>query len=271
MKEALFLKDFEEAFPISKKISRFTGEAIRDYNMIQNNDSIMIGLSGGKDSLLLSLALAVLKKRSPVTFTLKACLIDQTGGTMKTDGLVKYMNTLAIPLEIISHPTYKIISDREERSPCGLCANLRRGILASKATEMECNVIALGHHKDDAAETVLLNMLYGGRFKCYHPHLYMSRTRTRVIRPLLYIEERNILLEAERLKLPIVSSCCPYGNKSKRMSVKDLLAKIESAAPDFKSNVIHALKNVDDNDVWKAVMLNEENNKTNSDKNRPLH
>lgn len=190
----------------------------------------------------------------------------------KADGLVKYMNTLAIPLEIISHPTYKI-SATERNARHAPVRTFAEASWQSKATEMECNVIALGHHKDDAAETVLLNMLYGGRFKCYHPHLYMSRTRTRVIRPLLYIEERNILLEAELwLKLPIVSSCCPYGNKSKRMSVKDLLAKIESAAPDFKSNVIHALKNVDDNDVWKAVMpFNEENNKTNSDKNRPLH
>lgn len=228
--------------------------------MIRENDRIMIGLSGGKDSLLLSLALAVFKKRSPVNFSLRACLIDQTDGIMETEGLKRFMESLAIPFEIILHPTYKIISDREERSPCGLCANLRRGILAGEAQRNGCSVIALGHHKDDAAETVLLNLLYGGRFKCYHPHLYMSRTQIRVIRPLLYVEEAKITLEAERLCLPIVSSCCPYGDKSKRKSAKELLARIEEDAPDFKSNIIHALKNMEESDVWKARMLNDPEN-----------
>ncbi|MEG1798574.1 MAG: ATP-binding protein, partial [Synergistaceae bacterium] len=169
----------------------------------------------------------------------------------------RFMKSLAIPFEITLHPTHKIINDREERSPCGLCANLRRGILAGEAQKNGCNVIALGHHKDDAAETVLLNLLYGGRFKCYHPHLYMSRSGIRVIRPLLYVEEAKITLEAERLRLPIVSSCCPYGDKSKRKSTKELLARIEQEVPDFKSNIIHALKNTNESDVWKATMLND--------------
>ncbi len=238
-------------------MSRFIGESIRDYNMIQPKDSIMIGLSGGKDSLLLSLALAVLRKRSPIKFGLKACIIDQSDGAMETEKLFKYMDTLGIELELLKHPTYKIIKDREERSPCGLCANLRRGILAGKANESGCNVIALGHHKDDAVETVLLNLLYGGRFKCYHPHLYMSRTKVRVIRPLLYVEERNIVLEAARLALPVTSSCCPYGDKSKRKSTKELLALIERDVPEIKSNVLHALKNVKDSDVWKKQMLDD--------------
>lgn len=218
--------------------------------MITANDRIMIGVSGGKDSLLLALALAALRRKSPVKFGLSACIVDQTDGTMVTDAVAAYMSVLEIPLIIISHPTYKIIDVREERSPCSLCANMRRGILASAAKTEGCNVIALGHHKDDAVETVLLNMFYGGRFKCYHPHLYMGRTELRVIRPFIYVEERNIALEATRLVLPIVNACCPYSNDSKRKSAKEIVAELEKQIPELKSNVIHALKNFSPDEVW---------------------
>jgi len=249
--------DFEEYYPLSQKIMRAAGEAIRDYNMIRSNDRILIGLSGGKDSLLLSLALAAFRKRSPVKFKLSACFIDQSNGQVETQQFKAFTNTLDIPLEVIKHPTYKIIEDRAERSPCSFCANMRRGIMASKAKEMDCNVIALGHHKDDTVETVLLNLFYGGRFKCYHPHMLMTHTGVRVIRPFIYIEENKISLEAKRLKLPITSSCCPYENRAKRKIAKDMLAELGKAAPDIKSNIIHALQNTSYKDVWHEKTLNE--------------
>ena len=115
----------------------------------------MIGLSGGKDSLLLSLALASLRKRSPVKFELRACMIDQSGGSMEAGAVLGYMAELGIPVTTITHPTYQIMKEREERSPCSLCANMRRGMLANAARAAGCGVLALGHHKDDAAETVL--------------------------------------------------------------------------------------------------------------------
>ena len=251
------MKDFEELYPLSKKISSLVGEAIRDYSMIRPGDKLMIGLSGGKDSLLLSLALAVLRKRSPLKFGLEACLVDQSDGSMQTEAVAFYMEQLGIPLRQMQHDTYKIIAGRGERSPCSLCANLRRGILASAAQRQGCNVLALGHHKDDAAETVLLNLFYEGRFKCWHPHMYMTRSGIRVVRPLVYVEERKIILEARRLGLPVTSSCCPYGDKSKRKAVKETLAKLEEQVPELKSNVIHALKNFRDTEVWKEGTLNE--------------
>lgn len=243
-------EDFVEMYPISQKIMRFVGEAIADYNMIEEDDRIMIGLSGGKDSLLLSLALAALRRRSPVKFGLSACIIDQTGGSMDASKLEKFMEILGIPLRRIDHPTYKIMEDRDERSPCSLCANLRRGMLAGLAKEGGANVLALGHHKDDAVETVLLNLFYGGRFKCYQPNMFMTRTEVKVIRPLIYIEERRIALEAARLDLPVTSACCPYSEKSKRLSAKKILEEMEKEIPEIKSNVIHALKNVLESDVW---------------------
>ena len=251
------MKDFEELYPLSKKISSLVGEAIRDYSMIRPGDKLMIGLSGGKDSLLLSLALAVLRKRSPLKFGLEACLVDQSAGSMQTEAVASYMEQLGIPLRQMQHDTYQIIAGREERSPCSLCANLRRGILASAAQRQGCNVLALGHHKDDAAKTVLLNLFYEGRFKCWHPHMYMTRSGIRVVRPLVYVEERKIILEARRLGLPVTSSCCPYGDKSKRKAVKETLAKLEEQVPELKSNVIHALKNFRDTEVWKEGTLNE--------------
>lgn len=229
---------------------RFVGEAICDYSMIAPADRIMIGLSGGKDSLILSLALAALRRRSPVKFNLQACLIDQTGGTMDTSLLESFMEEIEVPLTTIKHPTYSIMKERNERSPCSLCANLRRGMLAGHTREAGANVLALGHHKDDAVETVLLNLFYGGRFKCYQPNMFMSRTEVRVIRPLIYIEERRIALEAARLELPVASACCPYSEHSKRLSAKKILRDMEQEIPEIKSNVIHALKNVLKNDIW---------------------
>ena len=225
--------------------------------MIRPDDSILIGLSGGKDSLLLALALAVLKKRSPVRFSLRACLIDQSNGAMEPERLREYMNILDIELVILKHPTYQIMRERDERSPCSLCANMRRGILASRARELGCGVIALGHHKDDAAETVLMKLFYGGRFKCFHPHLYMSRSGIRVIRPFVYLEERRIELEARRLSLPVTNFCCPYGEKSKRKIAKETMASLLKEAPELKSNIVHALKNLHENESWPKGMLKE--------------
>jgi len=224
--------------------------------MIRSNDNVMIGLSGGKDSLVLTLALAVLKKKSPIKFNLTACLIDHSDGALNTEKIKDFMNELEVPLHIILHPTFKIIKDREERSPCSLCANLRRGILASTANEIGSNVIALGHNKDDAVETILLNLFYTGQFKCFHPNLYMSRTDVRAIRPLIYVEENNISCEANRLNLPVTNITCGYSETSKRKSAKKILSLLEDFAPDIKSNVMHALKNVKNCDTWMHTVLN---------------
>ena len=116
--------------------------------------------------------------------------------------------------------------------------------------------LALGHHKDDAAETVLMNLFYGGRFKCFHPHLYMSRTQIRVIRPMIYVEERSIRLETERLALPVTSSCCPFGGATKRDEAKETLARLMAETPELKSNIIHALKNMRESEGWPGGMLN---------------
>lgn len=247
---------FRDMYPVSKKIMQLAGKCIGDYNMITPPDGLMVGLSGGKDSLILTLVLATLRCNSPVKFKLRACVIDQSDGKMDIEPIKRFTDCLAVPLDILTHPTYEIMEKRGERSPCSLCANIRRGILANHARESGFNVIALGHHKDDAAETVLLNLLYGGRFKCYHPNMYMTRSKVRVIRPLSYIDERRLRAEAGRLSLPVADSCCPYSKNSKRTDAKKILEKLENNAPDIKNNILHALQNFDENDIWIKKLLN---------------
>ena len=194
----------------------------------------MIGLSGGKDSLILFLHLLCPPQKLG---KIGLCMYYRSDG--RHDGHIfveKFMAELDIPLSIFDHPTYSIMEERDERSPCSLCANLRRGILAAQAKEAGTNVLALGHHKDDAVETVLLNLFYGGRFKCYQPNMFMTRTEVKVIRPLIYIEERRIALEAARLNLPVTSACCPYSEKSKRLSAKKTL-KMEKEIPELKATL----------------------------------
>lgn len=253
MQGGAVLKDFETRYPLSKKILRLIGKAVGDYNMIRPGDNVMIGLSGGKDSLLLSLSLAFLRVKSPVKFNLSASLIDHSNGELDVSKIKCFMKDLNIPLEIIPHPTFQIIKEREERSPCSLCANLRRGILAGAANEKKCNVLALGHNKDDAVETVMLNLFYTGQFKCFHPNLYMSRTNIRTIRPLIYVEENNLNCEALRLSLPVINTECEYAESSKRKSTKEVISLLEKMTPDIKGNIIHALQNFKSDNIWNDI------------------
>lgn len=236
--------------PLSKKVRHLLGEAINNFNMVCEGDSILVGFSGGKDSALLLMALDELRKKSPVKFTLKATMIVPVSENINLTPWEDFSKTCDVPLDVHPYPIFKIIDDRNERSPCSLCAHMRRGLLASRAKELGCNVLALGHHKDDAVETLLLNLLYTGRIKSFHPNLHMSRTDIRVIRPLIYVSEEQVLSESKRLSFPILDLQCPYAKDNKRQRVKELVHNLSLEFPDFKSNVIHALQKVDLGELW---------------------
>ncbi len=235
---------------LSNHVRKKIGLAISDYQMISDGDSIMIGLSGGKDSMILAFALAGLRRRSPVDFSLSACTVDITGGRQDLSELRGFCESLDIPYTVKPYPIVDIITNRDERSPCSLCANIRRGLLNTAAKEAGCLSLALGHTLDDAVETAFMNLFQAGRFKSFLPKVWQSRTGVTVIRPLVLVEERRIEREAGRLALPILPYCCPFSLDTERTRAKGTVATLAAGNPRIKYNVVHALKSIDESDRW---------------------
>ncbi|MBD5092049.1 MAG: tRNA 2-thiocytidine biosynthesis protein TtcA, partial [Clostridiales bacterium] len=190
-----------------QKILSAMRRAIQDYKMIAESDRIFVGLSGGKDSTLLLNALALYRRFSPEHFTLEAITIDmglKDTSKEQMQALSDYCARLDVPHHIVKTDIAEIIFDaRKESNPCSLCAKMRRGALNSKINELGGGKLALGHNADDVAETMLLSLIYEGRFSCFPPTAYMSNSKVSLIRPLIYIEEGDIKSTVERLNLPI--------------------------------------------------------------------
>ena len=243
-----------DGFPLSRRISSGVGRAVSDFSMIHPGDEVLVGLSGGKDSGVLRYALRRLCSKSPIRFEVSALTIDPTDAGADTSRLVKFAGDLGVRLKIVRYSIFKILDSSAGKSPCSLCSNIRRGILASCAGQLGCNVIALGHHRDDVSETVLMNVLYSGRFSCFSPHMLMSRSGIRVIRPLIYVSEQHIADESKKLGLPIVDFKCGHAAGSKRALMKSVIAGLGSGAGpnarDIQGSVLHALMNCNGKDAW---------------------
>lgn len=237
---------------LSEKISSKIGRAVRDFKMITSADRITVGLSGGKDSALLLAALAGMKRKSVVDFHLDACLVDITDGKTDTILMKDLCEKLKIELDVIPYPVLDIISSRNEKFPCSFCANIRGGILFNRAREKGATAVAMGHHLDDAVETVLLNLFYAGRFRCFTPNSWRSRTNLRLIRPLVYLPERSIVEEIDRLGIRTISPMCPFSHDSQRCRTKKLVETLEQEIPDVRSQVLHALRDVRLEDTWSS-------------------
>ncbi len=226
---------------IDRNSRRKIGSAIHDFSLIKEGDHLMVGLSGGKDSVFLLAALKGLQSRSPVPFTLEACTVDPTDGRMDFSTLASFCLDLEVPYTVEPVPIFNLVGIREERAPCSFCANMRRGILSSLASRKGCTSLCLGHHLDDVVETALLNLFFSGRFDCFSPSTWQDRTRIRVIRPLVYLEEARIARETQRLGLPIANIECPFSAGSERAWVKSLVASMEGSVKALRQNVLHAL------------------------------
>ena len=249
--------NFSGPFPfqdLGKKLRRDMGRALGDFSMITPGDRILIGLSGGKDSLFLLVALGELQRRSPVPFSLEACTVDPLEKRWDTSYLEDLCASLGIPWHHQKHDIFGIIQNREERSPCSFCANMRRGILNSIAQKKGCNLLALGHHQDDAIETVFLNLFSGGRFRCFSPKLYQSNSQITLIRPLVYIREERISQETRRLGLLPVPFECPHAERSHREKAKNLVKGLEKEIPSLRTNIIHALLHGEPGDIWSSFL-----------------
>lgn len=228
-----------------QRILSFVRRACDDYNMIEDGDKIAVGVSGGKDSMLLLAALNHLKIFYPRRFEIYAIILDPQFSGKETDYslIEQYCKENNIPIIIKRTQIGPIIFDeRKEKSPCSLCARMRRGALHDATLELGFNKIALGHHRDDVIETFLMNLFSEGRIGCFSPVTYLSRKDIFMIRPLIYTPEREIEAAVARLSLPIVKSVCPADGNTLRQEVKEKLAAMEKEKPGVCEKVFGALK-----------------------------
>lgn len=217
-------------------------KAITNYKLIKDGDKIAVGISGGKDSLTLLKLLAEYKKFSPEKFDIVGITIDLSFVEQKKDftELKDFCKGLNVEYHIETTEIGPIVFDvRKEKSPCSLCAKMRRGALNSKAKELGCNKVALGHHADDLIETMLLSLFYEGRLSTFAPKTYLDRTDITVIRPMMFLEESDIIAYSK--DLPVFDSCCPANDQTKREYVKNIVKTIAKDVPNIREMMFTAL------------------------------
>ena len=226
-----------------QKILGQVRRCVEDYHMIDAGDVVAVGVSGGKDSLVTLTALARLRAFYPIPFTVRAITLETGAPGMSFDAVADLCRQLEVPYTRIQVPVYDIVfNQRKEKNPCSLCAKLRRGSLNTALTDLGIRKIALGHHYDDAIETLLMNLLFEGRIGCFQPVTYLDRTDITQIRPLLYCQEPDIRRMASKLALPVVKNTCPMDGHSRRQEVKELLAELEQRYPDLKKKLFGAMQ-----------------------------
>lgn len=231
---------------MNKALNEFTGtlrRAVDDYDMIQAGDKVAVGVSGGKDSMLLLAALNHLKSFYPRPFELEAITIELGFEGMDFSPVAELCRRLGVPYTRLKADIKEIVFDvRKEDNPCSLCAKMRRGALNDAIKAQGISKLALGHHFDDAVETFMMSLLFEGRLSCFRPVTYMDRSGVTQIRPLVYAGEQKISRLAEELNLPIVENSCPQDKASKRHEIKTLLGTLSGSYPDMKSKIFGAMQ-----------------------------
>ncbi len=224
--------------------------AIVEFEMIARDDKILIGLSGGKDSLLLTYALAVMRERTKNKFSLRALTIDPMfDNAFDTESLVRFCSELEIPHEVHHVNIAEVIRSEPKNAPCFTCAFFRRGAINRYANEYGCNKVAYAHHNDDAVETLLLNLLYSGQIGTFQPKTYLDRTNLTVIRPLVYLREQEIVKAIQYHGITPVKSPCPFDGNTKRETVKKLVADLTEKTPLMYDHLAAAMRKNSDNEL----------------------
>ena len=218
-------------------------KAIEHYAMIEEGDKIAVGLSGGKDSITLLKGLKAIQRFYPKKFDLIAISINPGFDSFDTAFLEKTCEEIGVSLFIEKTDIKEIVFDiRKEKNPCSLCANLRRGVLNSTANREHCNKLALGHNEDDVLETFFLNLLYAGNLSTFAPISYMDRSGITLIRPMVYLPEKEIRAFVKRSQMQVMPKCCPMDGKSKREDFKLLLKDLTLKIPSLRANLMGAIK-----------------------------
>ena len=226
-----------------QKILGYMRKAIRAYDMIQDGDKIAVCLSGGKDSITMLMGLKQLQTYFDKDFEIIAVSVNPGFEFFDCDFLQKVCDDIGVQLIIENSDIKQIVFDiREEKRPCSLCANIRRGILNSVAVREGCNKIALGHNEDDALETFLMNLLLTGSFSTFGPTSYMDRSKITVIRPLIYTPEKEIRKFVKRENIKVMPKACPMDGVSKREYMKNLLNDLNKDIPMCRANLLGVIK-----------------------------
>ena len=232
---------------LKKKLERGVGEAIGDYNMIGNGDTVMVCVSGGKDSYTLLSCLLALSERAPVDFRIVAMNLDQKQPGFPDHVLPQYFESIGVEYRIVTEDTYSIVKDKipEGKTTCSLCSRLRRGIIYRTAKEIGATRIALGHHRDDMLETLFLNMFFGGKIKAMPPKLVSDDGKHVVIRPLAYCTEADITRFARTMEFPIIPcNLCGSQENAQRKQIKNMLQGWARDYPGRIESLATSLKNI---------------------------
>ncbi len=212
-----------------KRIVSRVRKAVEDYDMISDGDRVGVGVSGGKDSLVLLGALANLSRYYPKKFTVVGLTLDM-GYNSDYSAIRKYCEELGVEYVVKNTNIKEVVFDvRKEENPCSLCSKLRRGALNDLAIEQGCRSVALGHHNDDVLETFLLSLFYEGRINCFSPVTYLDRTDLYSIRPMIYVREGDIKSVAKRLEIPVLKSSCPADGNTKREEIKNIISGLDNS------------------------------------------
>ena len=215
---------------------------VDDYDMIKPGDRIAVGVSGGKDSLVLLVLLAGLKKYFNKPFELEAITIDMGLG-MDYSGIQALCDKLEVPYTVVKTEIGPIIFDhRKEKNPCSMCSKMRRGALNQAIIDKGFNVLALGHHYDDAVETFMMSLIYEGRISCFQPVTNLDRTGVIQIRPMLYIHEKTVDNFAQKMELPVLENRCPVDKYTKREEIKQLVYDLSATYPDLRERIFGAMQ-----------------------------
>lgn len=227
-----------------QQLLSYTRKAVDDYQMIEEGDKIAIGISGGKDSLTMLYALHGLKRFYPNKFDIHAITVDLGHEGFDVTPLQKLCDELEVPYTVVKTDIAKIIfQDRKESNPCSLCAKMRKGALNEAIKAVGCNKVAYAHHKDDIVETMLMSMIFEGRFHSFSPKTYLDRMDLTVIRPLMYVPEADVIGFMNKYELPVVKSPCPADGYTKREYAKQLVKQLNTEHPGAKERMFTAIIN----------------------------
>lgn len=232
---------------LQKRLRRNVGQAIADYNMIEDGDRVMVCLSGGKDSFAMLDILMNLQASAPIQFSIIAVNLDQKQPGFPPEVLPQYLTSIGVEYKIVEEDTYSIVKDKipEGKTTCSLCSRLRRGILYRTATEVGATKIALGHHRDDILETLMLNMFFGGKLKAMPPKLVSDDGKHVVIRPLAYSKEKDLIRYADWKAFPIIPcNLCGSQENLQRKAIKQMLNDWDRRFPGRIETMFNAIQNI---------------------------